>query len=300
MALAVVGETLDVKFDLVFLVDGVENTIPTAGKTATVRNRLDSGIDPVTGEQVYQYFLEFSENFDIVDSNDEVIQTLNTFWFSEKFLQQGNEDSTFAPLSRTTSEINSALSSNKRTISINQKTARGILNSIPAGDLFRDPVADITSIIERNKAAVDSVKFKPNDPTSINNITTDLEGSNLLAEDTTTLVEFTKILKTQQEVVAGKTEELGREETQSFTNSNKSEAKTAAAVNTFITKIPNLRGADTLILTSENFTPVDWDTVEPKVPLATSVLPETLTPTQEAGQLFPLLDSGKVVQSGIV
>lgn len=298
MALAEIGESLLVPFDLVVEIDGFENEVPTGGKEGLVINRLEAGIDVSTGEQIYNYFLEFDQQFELVNVSGTVIQTVNSFWFSEDSLD--GQEAQFEKLPLTTGEINTRLSNNRKTISNSQKSVQSILKSVPQGDLFRRPISSLNSIITQSKGIADSIKFNPNNAQSINNIMTDVEGSSLLAEDAATFSRYAEIFKTQQETVAGKSQELVKEEQQSFTNSNKAENSESTSVNTFIEKLPNLKGAEALILTAEDFSPLDWDTLESPVPKTAQVLPEELSPTQEAAQLFPLLDPSAVVKSGIL
>lgn len=297
MALAEVGESILVTFDLVVTIEGFENTVPTSDKEGLVINRLEAGIDE-EGEQIYNYHLEFGETFDLVNSSGVVVQSLSSFWFDEASL--AGEQDIIEPLPFTTSEINAALSANSQVLSSSANETQSILNTIPDGDIFKPNIANLNSIISKNRDKVASVRYNPADPQSVNNITSELEGSSLQADDAVNFVNFAEVLKTQQETVAEKSSELLQEEQQSVSNSNTAETNASTAVNSFIDSIPDLPGAQSLLLTAEDFDPLAWDTLEPETPSAASVLPEELSASQEAAQLFPLLDSDVVVTSGLV
>jgi hypothetical protein len=295
MALAEVGEVIIVPFNLVVQVDGFDNTLETQGKEGTVLQRQVSDITE-EGEEIFNYFLQFQETFDLLNSSGIVEISTDSFWFTEDSLDPTTDTVPSLPL--TTQEINSLIRQNQSSLNRSFSEGQSFLNRIPQNDpIFRAVAEDIFDTLSRNRSVVQGIRYNERDDDSVSNITAELDGSTLLADDGIRFSTFLEVLQTQQQVVAQRTSELTNAEEQSGDNFSRSNESSAAAENRFLETLEN---QEEITFIPQGVTSVDWDTIEPDIPTADDILPATLTPAQEAAQLFPLLDSSEVVSSGLV
>jgi len=299
MVIAEIGDILVVPIDVTLQIDGFDNVVPTAGEEATVVQTLFSSIDTDSGEDLLNYFLRFNTTFDLVNISGTVVATVNELWFSEQDLTQKAVEDPGLP--KTTQEINSTISANKKKLSVDLVTANSFLSNIPEDDpIFRGTSESIVNIMSANNSAFSSLKFNPNDSNSVANITRDVEGSSLVATDGNLFLSFLNALAIQSAVVTEKTSNLNREEDQSRSNATRAAESEAAATNRFIESLEGRTGAGTLHLTADTYTPVDWNKIEPDSPGGGDIFSEDLSGTKKAAQLFPLLNPSTVVSSGLV
>jgi len=299
MVIAEIGDVIVVPINVIVQIEGFDNELPTAGKDGTVIETLFDSVDTETGEDLLNYFLRFGETFDLVNVSGTVVSTVNELWFTETDLTQKVTDEPDLP--QSTQDINSSISVNKTKLNDDLSSGESILSQIPVNDpIYRGISETIVGVMRDNNTAFAGLRFNPNDPVSVSNITTDVEGSTLVAGDGNVFLSFLDVLKTQQQVVAQKSSTLLKENQQTVSNATKSAESESASTNRFIEALPERTGADTLHLTADTYSPVDWNKIEPTVPTGDSILSEDLSVSQRAAQIFPLLDPSTVVSSGIV
>lgn len=298
MVIAEVGDLIKVTFDTTFEIEGFENTLPTKNKDGEVISRALA--DEVDGENIYNYLLQFSEVFDLVNVSGVVVSQIDSLWYSEAELTGEVEEEVTLPY--TTKELNIAIKFNQRVVNQALSSAQKIVNKIPQGDqVFRGVSEDILSVINNQNSYVQGIKYNPKSTESKQNVIADLEGSELVAQDSQVFISFLEDIDTQQTFVNRRTTELNRQEEQAVTNASKSAESNSTAVNRIIDTRADLEASTDLDNLIQGYTPADWESIgDSNTPDVDSTLPDDQTTSQEAADLFPDLQPGSVVASGLV
>lgn len=282
MAVAQVGDSIVVPVNLTAVVEGFENIIQTKGKLGKVIQRVLSGSNPVSNEEFFNYQLEFSENFDLINDQNEIVATVNTFYFTEE--QLGGDFPEPDPLALSTKEINTAIRNNQVTTKNNLSNATKVLNQIPSNEnVFRQTAVRFVQQISAGNDLIKNVRFNPNSQDSLQSITTDLEGSNLISQDSSKLLEFVNIIRAQEKAVTKRTNELNTSEVQSARATTRANEQEAQAFAKFINKVNT--DTENLLVTTGDYTQIDWDAIEDEPPEAADLSTESTVQ-----DLFPLLD----------
>lgn len=291
-----VGETVTIPIDIELDYDGVTQTFETEGEDGTIVSRVFTTINPDTQEDVYTYYVSLPETYDILSSSGTVDISTNTFWFSQYELDGTTFEVESLPV--TSSEISTGLRENSNISAGNVATGSAIASSIPNNDpLFKETVDNLLGLLVSNDSLINSFKYNPNDPESINNVISQLTGSSLLSGDSNVIVAFMESLQTQQSKTSSVSADLADSEDSSFENVNTSNLNAASQIDAFFASINDAPGLDNLLVSAEGYTPQDWDSIEPDAPDVSTV---QATEDEQAQSLFPSLDPDTVISTGLV
>lgn len=260
-----VGEIVQLPSDITINTFGADNTIPVAGEDGTITERSPVSINS-DGDTVYQYLLQYEEDYELVDASGIVQSTSNSFWVSEAQIT-GESSSSFVSESSTTASISQGQSKGAAATA----TSQSVLNQMNTDDLYYTTAEELDAIISDHTTIMDGLSFDPD-----NTSTADQSriSSDFLGNDVETLADYMiNSLLVQNQIVTDFQEELQTTNDQNFDTQTQEAEIIDDYTDQFLQEIAGLENVNDLYFDGSPYTDVDWDEMEDEPPTPEDVIP---------------------------